>query len=222
MQASQGGGVSAFSAYGRYERVIAAADTGSIRQRWEYGRRLLCDPQATTPEGNLRNGVIAGLIEAAHRRGKKLSDREIRYRLAAGRAYPCESQIRHICAGYESWGALRAADFPAVEAEPGEEPFDPRGAGEKARAADKQLALGDPDQLALFEFFPDDRFDELATLGELRKYAEECEERTERHARKDRERFEYLERLSAAVGGDEEATWEEAQAALDAGEGGTP
>jgi hypothetical protein len=211
--------MSSFAAYGRYERAIAAADAGSVRQRWEYGRRLLCDPAATTPDGNLRNGVIAGLIEAAHRRGKKLSEREIKYRLKAGKAYPCESQIRHICASYESWGALRAADFPAAGAMPGEEPFDPRGAAEKARAIDQQLilgGLGDPAQLSLFEFFPDDRFDELTTLGELRKYAEESAERTERHARKDKERFDYLERLSAAVGGDENATWEEAQAALDA------
>lgn len=208
--------MSTFAAYGRYERAIAAADAGSIRQRWEYGRRLLCDPAATTPDGNLRNGVIAGLIEAAHRRGQKLSEREIRYRLRAGEAYPCESQIRHARAGFKSWNALREAGFPPYEADPGEGPYDPRGAAEKARAADKQLALGDPDQLALFEFFPDDRFDELATLGELRKYAEECEERTERHARRDRERFEYLERLSAAVDGNEDATWEEAQAALEA------
>ena len=57
---------------------------------------------------------------------------------------------------------------------------------------------------------------ELATLGELRKYAEESAERTERHARKDQERFDYLERLSSAVDGDEDKTWEEAQAALDA------
>lgn len=207
-----------FAAYGRYEKAIAAADTNTTRQRWEYGRRLLCDPAATTPDGNLRNGVIADLIEEAHKRGKKLSEREIRYRLRAARAYPCESQIRHICAGYESWGALRAAEFPDVDAEPGEEPYDPRGLAEKARAVDKQLALGDPDpdQLALFEYFPDDRYDELSTLAELRKYAEESSDRTERHARKDRERFEYLDKLNAAVNGDENATWEQAQAALDA------
>jgi hypothetical protein len=210
--------VSTFAAYGRYERAIAAADAGSIRQRWEYGRRLLCDPLATTPDGNLRNGVIAELIGEAHKRGKKLSEREIRYRLKAGRTYPCESQIRHICAGYESWGALRAADFPAVDAEPGDEPYDPRGLAEKARAVDRQLVLGqpDPEQLALFEYFPDDRYDELSTLAELWKYAEESDARTERHARKDRERFEYLHRLLRAVDGNENATWGEAQAALDA------
>lgn len=210
--------MSTFAAYGRYERAIAAADAGSLRRRWEYGRRLLCDPLATTPDGNLRNGVIAALIGAAHKRGQKLSEREIRYRIRAGRTYPCESQIRHICAGFESWGALRAADFPAVDAEPGEEPCDPRGLAEKARAVDRQLVLGeaDPEQLALFEYFPEDRYDELSTLADLRKYAEESDARTVRHARKDRERFEYLDQLLSAVDGDENATWEQAQAALDA------
>jgi hypothetical protein len=211
--------MSSYSPYTRHEKAIAAADRGGIRQRWEYARRLLCDPLATTPAGNLRNGVIAALIEAARKAGVKLSEREIQYRLRTGRTYPCASQITHICAAYESFGALRAADFPGVDAGPGEEPYDPRGAVEKARAIDQQLSLGgpeDPAQLPLFEWFPDDRFDELATLAELRKYAEESARWTERHARKDQERFEYLERLSAAVGGDENKTWEEAQAALDA------
>jgi hypothetical protein len=214
--------MSRFAAYGRYEKAIAAADAGTMRQRWEYGRRLLCDPLATTPDGNLRHGVMADLIDAARRRGVTLSEREIRYRLAAGRAYPSESQILHARADFESWTALREAGFPTIDAEPGEEPYDPRGTAEKARAVDRQLALGepDPDQLVLFEYFPEDRFDTLATLAELRKYAAESAEWTERHVRKDRERFEYLDRLSVAVDGDEDKTWEEAQAALDAaGEG---
>jgi hypothetical protein len=213
-----------FSAYGRYERAIRAADAGTIRQRWEYGRRLLCDPAATTPDGNLRHGVIADLITEAHKAGRKLSDREIRYRMEAGRAYPYESQIRHLGADFDSWRALRDAGFPALcDPEPGEKPFDPRGLAEKARSVDRQLALGqpDPDQLPLFEFFPDDRYDALSTLADLRKYAEESADRTARHARKDTERFEYLRRLLSAVNGNEEATWEEAQAALDTAEGGT-
>lgn len=70
--------------------------------------------------------------------------------------------------------------------------------------------------MTLFDFFPDDRFDELSTLAEMRKHAADCARRTEGHARKNRERFEYLDRLSAAVDGDEGKTWEEAQAALNA------
>lgn len=207
-----------YAAYGRLERAIAAADAGTIRQRWEYGRRLLCDPAATTDAGNLRHGVIGGLLDAAAKTNRKLSEREIRYRLEAGRAYPCESQIRHARADFGTWSALREAGFPARDADPGDEPFDPRGAAEKARAADKQLAFGDPEdpgQLVLFEWFPDREFDVLATIAELRKYATEMAEWTTRQARRDADRLAYLDRLSAAVGGDESTTWEDAQAALD-------
>jgi hypothetical protein len=111
--------------------------------------------QFRAPEaGNLRHGAIAELIEAAHKAGKKLSEREIRYRLEAARAYPYESQLRTAGAEFEHWRALRDAGFPAsCEPGPDEEPFDPRTALEKARAGAKQLALGHPDpdgQLALF------------------------------------------------------------------------
>lgn len=204
-----------FDAYGRQDKAIAAADISTTRERWEYGRRLACDPAATGKDGALRDGVMDSLITAARRRGVHLTEAEIAGRLAAGLAYPCESQIRDARRNYENWAALCEAGFPAFEAEPGEQPHDPRGSAEKARALDRQLTLGEPgpEQLALF---PDDRFDVLSTLAELRKYAAESAEWTERHARKDRERLEYLDELSAAVDGDETKTWEEAQAALNA------
>ena len=207
--------MTSFDAYGRQEKAIAAADISTTRERWEYGRRLACDPLATGKDGTLRDGVMDSLITAARKRGVHLTEAEISDRLAAGLAYPCESQIRAARRGFENWAALCDAGFPETEAEPGDRPHDPRGAAERARAVDRQLALGEPDpeQLALF---PDDRFDTLSTLAELRKYAAESAEWTERHARKDRERLEYLNRLSEAVDGDESKTWEEAQAALDA------
>jgi hypothetical protein len=207
-----------FTVYGRCERAIAAADVSTTRQRWEYGRRLICDPRATSPDGTLRPGVMDKLIAAAHARGVTIDEAEIDRRLAAGRAYPCESQIRRARREYESWAALCDAGFPPIDADLGDRPHDPRGATEKAAAVDRQLALGetDPAQLTLFDFFPDDRFDALSTLAELRKHAVDSAERTERHARKDRERHEYLDRLSEAVNGDESKSWAEAQAALDA------
>lgn len=206
--------MSRFDAYGRQERAIAAADTGTLQERWDYGRRLACDPLATAPDGTLRPGVMDSLIIAARKRGVRLTETEITDRLAAGLAYPCESQIKGARTRYETWAALCDAGFPAISPEPGEDPYDPRGAAEKARAVDRQLALGEPgpEQLALF---PDDRFDTLSTLADLRKYAEDSDARTKRHARKDAERLEYLDQLSEAVGGDESRTWEEAQAALD-------
>lgn len=209
--------MSTFAAYGRLERAIAAADAGSIRSRWEYGRRILCDPAAVTPGGSLRNGVIRELITAAHKAGRKLSEREIRYRIEAGRAYECESQIRHARAGFETWSALRDAGFPPFDPDEGDEPYDPRTIAEKMRQAEKQLALGEPDQLLLFEYFPSDNFSELSTVGELRKYAADMAEWTERQARADAKRLAYVQALSDAVGGDESRTWAEAQAALDAG-----
>lgn len=211
--------MSTFAAYGRLEKAIAAADVGSIRVRWEYGRRLLCEPSMTTEAGNLRHGKIAELIDAAHRVGVKLSERELRYRLEAARTYPCESQIGTARADFGSWNALREAGFPAYDPEPDEAAYDPRTLAEKARATAKQLALGDPDpyeQLALFEYFPEERFTEFSTLAELAKYAAEMRELTERFAERDKVRADYLARLAAAVGGDMSKTWAEAQAALDA------
>jgi hypothetical protein len=200
--------------YRRIERAIAAADAGTVWERWVYGRRLLCDPSATTPAGELRPGKLAGLIEAASRAGVRLSDEEILGRLRAARAYPCESQIRRALRLYGTWDALIEAGFPECGADPGEQPYDPRTVAERAQQAERQLALGEPDQLALFELFPDDRFSELSTLADLAKYAGESAEITERFARRDRERADYLKSLIDAVDGDMSRTWAEAQTAL--------
>ena len=205
--------------YSRQEKAIAAADAGSVRQRWEYGRLLLVDDAMTTPAGNLRNGKVAELILAAAKVGRKISEREIRYRLECGRAYPCESQIRHAGAEYEGWTDLRNAGFPACDPEDGEAPYDPRGDRERSRDAARSLARhgerGDETQLPLFDYFPDDRFDETSTLAELTKYAAEMAELTERFVQRDKERAAYLASLIAAVNGDMSKTWEQAQAALD-------
>lgn len=204
--------------YSRQEKAIAAADAGSVRQRWEYGRLLLVDDTMTTPAGNLRNGKVAELVLAAAKVGRKISEREIRYRLECARAYPCESQIRHAGAEFEGWTDLRNASFPAREPEEGEEPFDPREDRERSRDAARSLARhgkGDDDQIALFDYFPDDRFDETSTLAELTKYAAEMAELTERFVHRDKERAAYLASLIAAVNGDMSKTWEQAQAALD-------
>ena len=207
--------------YLRAEKTIAAADAGSIRQRWEYGRLLVLDDAKTTPAGNLRNGVLAELVADSRKAGRKISEREIQYRREVARAYPSESQITQVLAEYENWWQLIQAGFPAIDAPPDAEPYDPRNATDRARDAARDLARHGQDgdgQLALFDYFPDDKFDETSTLAELAKYAEEMAEMTEmteRYARKDRERAAYLASLIAAVSGDMSATWEEAQAALD-------
>jgi len=204
------------SPYRRIEKAIAAADAGSVWERWLYGRRLLCDPSATD-NGSLRPGKMAELVEAAHRAGGiRLAEEEILDRLAAARSYPRESQIRRARAVYGTWEALSEAEFPEFEADPGEQPYDPRTAAERAQQAERQLALGEPDQLTLFTLFPDDQFSEMSTIGELRKYAAEMAAWTQRQAGKDAARLAYVSALADAVGGDESKTWAEAQAALDA------
>jgi hypothetical protein len=203
------------SPYRRIEKAIAAADAGSVWERWAYGRRLLCDPSATD-NGSLRPGKLAELIEAAHRAGVRLAEEEILDRLAAARAYACESQISRARAVYGTWEALSEAEFPEFGADPGELPYDPRTAAERAQQAERQLALGEPDQLTLFSMFPADQFSELSTLADLRKYAEDNAARTARHAEADKRRLAYVASLIEAAGGDEAKTWAEAQKALDA------
>lgn len=213
--------MSSFAAYGRLEKAIVAADAGSIRARWEYGRRLLVDRSKTTEGGNLRNGVIDGLMGAAARQGIRISRREIQYRLQVAKTYPSEAEIAQLVAQCDSWKEAIKSGFPALGVPLGADvtPFDPRTAEEKARDAGDVLdrasqKLGG--QLELFDYFKDSSFDELSTIAELRKYADEMALWTERQARRDRERLSYLDRLSAAVGGDESKTWAEANAALEA------
>lgn len=77
--------------YVRQERAIASADSGGIRERWIWGLRLLRDPDAMSSPKSLRHGVADQLMAAAARAGRKLSDREIRWRLQCARTYPTEA-----------------------------------------------------------------------------------------------------------------------------------
>lgn len=212
--------MSTFASYGRLEKAIAAADAGSIRARWEYGRRLLIDRTKTTAAGNLRNGVIDRLISVARRHGiQNVNRREIQYRIQAARTYPAEAHIAHVRARYENWTALREAAFPAMQLALDEDstPFDPRTAEEKGRDAGAALDRGAEvaaGQLGLFGLFPADLFDEFSTLSELAKHVDEMAEWTARRARKDHERAGYLRSLIDAVGGDLSKTWAEADEAL--------
>jgi hypothetical protein len=90
--------MSTFAAYGRQESAQPscipdwiAEEANPVRKamflRWLFGRRLLADPVATTPAGNLRHGVLGQLIgskppaKGAKRRNTKppvLSDELLR------------------------------------------------------------------------------------------------------------------------------------------------
>lgn len=199
------------SRYLQQEQRIAAAGQAGIWERWRWGLRLLADAERITANGNLRHGVLDELIRAATTRGHRLSEREIRYRLQAARAYPTEAQIRHAGADFEDWTTLREAGFPPYDTDPHEPPADARDADERARDAARQLAELAGDQLSLF---PDDMFGPLATLDELAKYAEEMRELTARFALRDTERSAYLAQLIDAAAGDMSVTWEQAERLL--------
>lgn len=199
------------AAYARLEKTIAAADAGSIRQRWHYGRLLLVDEGATTPAGNLRHGINARLIDAAARAGRKLSEREIRYRLQCGKTYPCESQIGSAAADFDSWRSLCDAGFPPYPAAEGERPFDPRTTRDIERSQRGRNILPDGwEQAALFE-----RFDDDATLAALKRYMDEQDELTARFQQRGADRRTYFGQLLKAVDGDLSKTYGEARAALE-------
>lgn len=208
-----------YARYLRLEKNISASDRGGVLERWSYGRRLIEDDTATTPAGNLKHGVLGRLINHAAARGYKIGEQEIQRRMRAARTYETEAQIREVLTDFATWDELARAGFPPVEAPAGAEPYDPRDADERARDAARALTRRtgqDSEQIALFDYFPDDRFTETSTLEELAKYAEEMACLTERYARHDRERADYLQRLIRAAGGDMSVTWEDAQQALDA------
>lgn len=193
--------------YVRQERAISSADSGSIRERWIWGLRLLRDPDAFAPgSGQLRPGRAEELIHAAAAAGLKLSEREIRYRLQCARTYPTEAQIRHACAEFQDWSGLRVAGFPAYEA-PEDEPLaDHRD--DRERDHDRRRALLDlvGEQGSLFplsDFEPT-----VTTLKELADYARQQEELTARFVEHGRKRREYLDDLIAAADGDLSVTWQ--------------
>lgn len=195
--------------YVQQEKVIAAADSGGIRQRWLWGLRLLRDPEAISKGGGgLKHGVAATLIAAATKRGLKLSEREIRYRLQCARAYGTERQIGNAIADFETWFGLISAGFPAYENDPAEPLADHRTPEEVSHDRARQLAdLADP-QGALF---PLSRFEPAdTTLKDLADYAAEQEALTARFAAHDAKRRAYLDSLIEAVHGDMSATWQDA------------
>ena len=213
-----------YTRYLRLEKHITASDAGGIIERWRFGSRLLADDRMTTPAGNLRHGVLARLIAEAKADGYILTEQEIQRRLRCARAYRSEAEILESAHGFRNWDELARAGFPPVQVplEADTDPYDPRDPDEKRRDAARELArIAEEEnggQLALFDHFPADRFDPLATLAELTKWACEMADWTERQAEADRKRLAYLKELTDAVNGDLGKTWEQAQAALDAAE----
>jgi hypothetical protein len=206
------------SRYLRMERAIAASDAGGIIERWRFGARLLADARKITAAGNLKHGVLSALIAEAKADGIALSEQEVQRRLKCARTYPTEAEIRESAHGFKNWDDLARAGFPPVQVPLGAdtEPFDPRDEDEKRRDAARELARRGQEAAGQLSLFPDDKFGEMSTLMDLAKYAAEMAEITDRYARRDEERADYLRSLADAVGGDMSKTWGEAQAALEA------
>ena len=200
------------SQYVSQERAIRAADTNGIRERWLFGLRVLNDPDLMSPGGGgLRHGVLAQLVEAAAKRGMKLSEREVRRRIQCARAYPTEAQIGHAVADFRTWRDLSTANFPEYEVPAGEPLADWRTDAERKRANAAALLDHVGQQGVLFplsDFEP-----ATTTLKDLVEYAAEQAAITERFAARDTERADYLKRLLVAVGADLSATWEVAHRA---------
>lgn len=199
--------------YVRQERAIAAADSGGIRERWLWGLRLLRDPDAFANGGTqLRPGYADGIVAAVKTAGRKLSQREIQYRLRAARTYQTDSQIAQISARFDNWSGLIAADFPAVDAAEGEGVADHRTEDERRRDHARALADAVGVQGALF---PLSDFEPVTTtLKDLITYATEMSELTARFARRDQDRWAYLNRLVEVAEADLSITWAEAHARL--------
>lgn len=197
------------SQYIRQEKAISAADSGSIRQRWLWGLRLLRDSEAFA-EGSsqLKPGRADQLIQAAKANGLKLTEREIQYRLRCARAYGTEAEIANAGAEFQSWSDLRSAGFPAFEAPEGEPPADHRTEAERNHDHARALADLIGTQGALF---PLSDFEPVTTtLAELVAYAEQQEELTARFVRHGQKRRAYLADLIDAAGNDLSTTWLEA------------
>lgn len=201
------------SQYVRQEKAIASADSGGIRERWLWGLRLLRDPDAFAPgSSQLKPGRADELTKAAKSAGLRLSEREIRYRLQCARTYPTETEIRHACAEFGDWSALRSAGFPTYAAPEGEAPADHRTQLE--RDHDHARALVDliGEQGALFplrDFEPI-----VTTLKQLQDYADQQEELTARFVEHGKKRRAYLDSLIEAADYDLSMTWRDAHARL--------
>jgi hypothetical protein len=94
------------------EAKIAAGARGDAIYRWRFGRQLVKDKAGRQ---QLPHGLAADLIAAATRAGYKLSEREIRYRLACAEVYSSEAEVGTAVQTFGSWTALRDAGFPPVQ-----------------------------------------------------------------------------------------------------------
>jgi hypothetical protein len=192
--------------YRKAETAINGADGGGIIKRWEYGLRMLADPEVVTGSGkSLQHGKAARLIADAEAHGLNLSERELRRRLQCARAYPQRAQIGQAAADFGTWTALADAGFPPYPVVPDEPPADVRTQEEIDRDRYQLLLMefGEQGQLFPFEMFEptETTLKDLFNYRDSRsRYAKNIEDMVARMTA-------YLDTLMAAVGDDMETTW---------------
>jgi hypothetical protein len=201
-----------YERYLRIDNAIKASDNGGIWQRWRYGRRIVCDYEASTPRGYLKHGKLEWFIQRSG-----VSAREIQWRMQAAKAYPKESQIRAACTHFATWWDLTHSGFPPFEGDPDERPYNPLETDELERqhAAETdrrgEEALYDDGYGALI---PRDAFPDSTPLPEIDRYADQELELAARHTdAAQRLRF-YVDSLKKAVPDWQNATLGEAERAF--------
>ena len=85
----------------RIDQRIDASESSALRDRWEFGQRMLT---ARDGAGRLPNGYLADLVE---RTGK--SRRELAYRAQFAEAFATEEELCTAVHSYDSWTDLRSA-----------------------------------------------------------------------------------------------------------------
>jgi hypothetical protein len=80
------------------DKRIDTSETEAIRDRWEFGRRMLADRDG---KKRLPNGYMAALVE---RTGKSRS--ELGYRIQFAERFPTEAELSNALDSFTSWHEL--------------------------------------------------------------------------------------------------------------------
>lgn len=190
------------SKYSSLETRIASDDKRGIEDRWAYGRTVLDDPAKISATGkSLKHGAAEALIADANAVGRKLTEREIQYRLQCARAYKTINEIRRSTSDFDNWTALVAAGFPEVTVDESDiEPDDIEAA--EAPDAWEQLTLipGAPSELKLRGRQPLPLGE--AQVGYFGEYCDQSAEMTANFAKRDALLHEAFAVMLVGCGGD--------------------
>jgi hypothetical protein len=99
------------SVYLKLERRLGAVSADDVILRWRYGRELL---KTKVGRKQLPDGLIDDLIKEAESDGRKISRREIQYRVRCAEVYATDQQVRKITCTLGSWTEIISAGFPDV------------------------------------------------------------------------------------------------------------